>query len=118
MAGTSSSTVNGQRATLDALSGPSRSLLHRAASPSSPPSGVSIASRSQLPIRKRTRSPIRLEQVEAFGGIRPDDQIAAADDRVGLGAARIREHGLECRQVSVDVVERGDPHAGDATPLR
>ena len=37
MSGTSSSTVNGQRDTLDALSGPSRSLLQRAASPSSPP---------------------------------------------------------------------------------
>ena len=61
---------------------------------------------------------MRLEQVEALGGIRPDDEIAAADDRVGLAAARIGEHGLECRQVPVDIVERGDPHAGDATPLR
>ena len=33
---------------------------------------------------------VRLEQVEAFGGIRPDDQIAAADDRVRLGAATDR----------------------------
>ena len=31
---------------------------------------------------------------------------------------RVGEHGLERRQVPVDVVERGDPHAGDAIPLR
>ena len=38
------------------------------------------------------------------------DDIAADDDQVHVLLSHVREHGLECRQVAVDVVERRNPH--------
>ena len=116
MPGTSSSTVAGQRSTR-ASARRRGARCTSAPLAESPPSG-SHASRSQLPVRKRTR-PLRLEQVEALGRQRPDDEVAARDDHVRAAEPRIREHRLERRQVPVDVVQRGDLHSEThATGLR
>src|SRR5207237_495263 len=57
----------------------------------------------------------RLQALEALRRERAPDDVAAGDDGVHLLALDLREHGLERRQVAVDVVERGDAHAADAT---
>ena len=44
------------------------------------------------------------------GGHRPDDDVAADDDAVDALSRDVFEHGLERRQVAVDVVDRGYAH--------
>jgi hypothetical protein len=50
------------------------------------------------------------EQVQTFGGIWPCDQVAADQDDVGASGLDVGEHSFERGEVSVDVVESGDPH--------
>ena len=53
----------------------------------------------------------RLQPLERLRRHRPGGHVPADEDQVdGLGR-HLREHGLERRQVPVDVVESGDAHA-------
>jgi len=54
------------------------------------------------------------QPVDGLGRHRPTREVAAHEEEVGI--AGLGEHGLERRQVGVDVVERGDaPHRVSAS---
>ena len=46
---------------------------------------------------------------------RPPEDVTPDDDLVDSFGCNVGEHRLERREVAVDVVQRSDPHAGDAT---
>ena len=58
------------------------------------------------------------ETVEDLNGEWAADEIAATDDRVDALRVDLCKHGLERRQVPVDVGDGGDPHAPETTRVR
>ena len=77
------------------------------------------AVRGDLPVAVPAQEERPLAERRAAGratarGIGPMRDVAADDDRVHLERLDLRQHRLERRQVSVDVVERRDPHPGFA----
>ena len=56
-----------------------------------------------------------LEAVEHLRGPRPAHAVAGDDDRVDVRLLDVGEHGVESRQVAVDVADRGDAHGVEAT---
>ncbi len=53
---------------------------------------------------------------EALGRHRPRKHITANDNPIDAARLHIAQHGLERRQIAVDVVESGDAHAAHDTP--
>jgi hypothetical protein len=52
------------------------------------------------------------QTAQRFAGHRARHDVAPDHDAIDPGLENLFEHGLERRQVAVDVVERGDAHGG------
>ena len=90
-----------------------RQSAGRGTTPSSRRTAVRT-SRSQFP-RDEHGVPAA-ERVQALRLKRPPEHVPADHDPLDALALDLRENRLERRQVSVDVVERRDAHAVEATP--
>jgi len=55
------------------------------------------------------------EQIEDLGRPWPGDAVTRNDDCADILALDVREDGLECRQVPVDVAQGRYPHGGEAS---
>ena len=55
------------------------------------------------------------EKIEDLGRPWPAEAVTRDDDRINLLTLDVPEHGLERREVSVDVADRGDVHVREAS---
>ena len=68
--------------------------------------------RPGVPVAEDHRAAELADALEALVRLRPEADVAQADDAVDLVALEVGEDGVERKEVAVDVRDEADAHAG------